>query len=319
MSNSKNREYGFKVDPSKAGLRLDVFLSGEMKTLTRARIQKLISDGHILVNESSVKASRRMREGDKISVSVPPPQTHDLIAQEIPLDVLYEDKDIIVVNKRAGMVVHPALGNWEGTLVNALLGHCRDLSGIGGETKPGIVHRLDKGTSGVMVAAKNDEAHIELSRQFKDREVKKVYKALVLGALKNESGVIEASIGRSIRDRKKFSTKTSKGRIAKTEWRVRRYYDKDFTLLDIRLYTGRTHQIRVHFAEMGHPVLGDTVYGGARQLKRILDPKRKKAAAVFARPALHASQLGFTHPVSGQWMEFEAPLPDDFKDLLEEL
>jgi len=311
--------YLFAVDSHKAGMRLDIFLAQELKNLTRARIQKLIDGGFVLVGGRKTKSSYKIKKDDRISVEIPPPEKHDLEAEEIPLNVLYEDGDIIVVNKPADMVVHPAYGNWKGTLVNALLAHCKDLSGIGGEVKPGIVHRLDRGTSGVIVAAKNDGAHLELSRQFKARTVKKIYRALVYGAVKNDSGVIDKPIGRSVRDRKKFSSRTHKGRVALTEWKVLKRYNNDLTLLEIKLRTGRTHQIRVHFAEAGHPLVGDSVYGSARQGKRISDAKRRCVAQVFGRPALHAAKLGFEHPTKGGWMEFEAPMPSDFQKLLDNI
>lgn len=296
-----------------------MYLASTLKGFTRARLQKLIVDGNVLINGRVAKSSHKVKANDEIDVHVPPPEKHDVAPEDIPLKILYEDSDIIVVDKPADMVVHPACGNWKGTLVNALLAHCKDLSGIGGEMKPGIVHRLDRGTSGVIVAAKNDEAHIELSRQFKDREVKKVYKALVYGGVKSNSGVIDAPIGRSVRDRKKYSTRTRKGRVALTEWNVVRRYGNDLTLLEIKLHTGRTHQIRVHFAEAGHPLVGDAVYGSQRQAKRISDAGKREIVAAFERPALHAAKIGFAHPTKGKWVEFEAPLPEDFRQLLESL
>lgn len=311
--------YLFAVDSYKAGVRLDIFLAQELKNLTRSRIQKLITDGFVLVDGHKTKPSYKTKKEDRVNVEIPPPVLHDLEAEEIALKILYEDGDIIVVDKPVGMVVHPAAGNWKGTLVNALLAHCKDLSGIGGELKPGIVHRLDRGTSGVIVAAKNDAAHLELSRQFKDREVKKIYKALVYGIVKNDSGVIDTPIGRSMRDRKKFSTRTRKGRVALTEWNVVKRYGNDLTLLEIKLHTGRTHQIRVHFAEIGHSLVGDAVYGSQRQARRISDAGKREIVAAFERPALHAAKIGFTHPTKGEWMEFEAPLPEDFRQLLESL
>lgn len=318
MLNLKNK-HQISVSPGFAGKRVDVFLARALKDYTRARFQKLIRDGHVMVGGHKIKTSYQVKTGDKIFVQIPPPQVHDIVAQEIPLHILYEDHDIIVVNKPAEMVVHPAAGNWAGTLVNALIAHCGSMSVIGGEEKPGIVHRLDKGTSGVIVAAKNDSTHLELSRQFKDREVMKIYRALVYGSFKQNSGVIDKSIGRSIRDRKKFSTKTQKGRVALTEWKAVKSFDKDLTLLEIRLRTGRTHQIRVHFAEEGHPLVGDTTYGSAKRVKQISDTGRRHTVSSFKRPALHAFRLGFRHPKRGDWVEFEAPLPEDFKSLLASL
>lgn len=314
----KNK-HQISVLPEFSGKRVDVFLAHALKNYTRARFQKLIRDGHVMIGGRKVKTSYQVKTGDIIFVEIPPPKVHDVIPQKIPLHILYEDPDIIVVNKPADMVVHPAAGNWEGTLVNALIAHCGSMSVVGGEEKPGIVHRLDKGTSGVIVAAKNDTSHLELSRQFKDREVTKIYRALVYGSFKQSSGVIDKSIGRSVRDRKKFSTKTRKGRIALTEWKAVKNFDKDLTLLEIRLRTGRTHQIRVHFAEEGHPLVGDATYGSTKRAKQISDTGRRHAVASFKRPALHAFRLEFRHPRRGDWVEFEAPLPEDFKDLLNNL
>lgn len=316
----KNRErHIFKVDRSEVGLRLDVFIAGEMKKLTRARVQGLIEEGKILLNDKSAKASHKVKKGDAVTVDLPAPEKHVAVAEDIPLNVIYEDRDIIVVNKSSDMVVHPAHGNWKGTLVNALLAHCNDLSGVGGELKPGIVHRLDRGTSGVIVAAKNDRSHVGLCKQFKDRKVLKIYRALVFGSVKKDEGVIDSPIGRSVRDRKKFSSHTSKGRIARTQWKVDKRFDGDLTLLEIRLHTGRTHQIRVHFAEAGHPLVGDAVYGSKGHLKCVTDPERRKLVEEFGRPALHAAKIGFHHPGKGTWVEFEAPMPDDLKGLLKRL
>lgn len=317
MSNSKTESYHFTVDSFSSDKRLDVFLTTVMEGFTRARLQKLIRDGLVKVNSHKAKASLLMHREDKVTVAVPPPTEHDIAAQEIPLNVLYEDEDIIVVDKPAGMVVHPAAGNWAGTLVNALMAYCKDLSGVGGEMKPGIVHRLDKGTSGVMVAAKNDKAHLFLSAQFKDRKVKKVYQALVYGSVKGEEGAIDSSIGRSMKDRKKFSTHTRKGRQALTEWKVLKRFDKDLTLLEIRLRTGRTHQIRVHFAAEGHPLVGDETYARQNRQAKSLSSARRELILSFDRPALHASRIGFEHPKDKKWMEFEAPIPQDFRELLE--
>ncbi|MFH1874845.1 MAG: RluA family pseudouridine synthase [Pseudomonadota bacterium] len=297
--------YNLTVKKEFVGKRVDVFLAEALPEYTRARFQKLIKQGNVLVNGKVAKSAHAVKENEKVQVEVPPPIKHDALAEKIPLNVLYEDKDIIVINKSADMVVHPAAGNWTGTLVNALLAHCQDLSGVGGELKPGIVHRLDKGTSGVIVAAKNDLAHLDLSQQFKDRTVKKIYLAVVIGSPKDDSGKIETAIGRSVKDRKKYSSKTRKGRVASTEWKIYKRLSQDLTVLEVKLNTGRTHQIRVHLAEIGLPLVGDQVYGG-----------RKARKIKFGRPALHAWRLGFKHPTKKQWLEFEAPLPDDIKCLL---
>jgi len=319
MLNSKPRVYHLKVSSDEAQRRLDVYLTSALAKISRAQIRKLIDNGHVRIEGRNAKASYVVKESDRIAVEIPPPQAYDVLPEEIPLEVLYEDEDIIVINKPAGMVVHPAAGHIRGTLVNALLAHCRDLSGIGGEMKPGIVHRLDRGTSGVMVVAKNDVTHLSLSQQFRDRSVKKIYTALIYGPIKPDDGVIEKPIGRSVKDRKVFSSQTRKGRIASTEWHVIKRYGTDLTLLEIRLHTGRTHQIRVHMKELGHPLVGDLTYGSVRQIKRISDRSRQKLVASFARPALHATRLGFMHPVRDEWMEFEAPLPEDFRKLLSNL
>lgn len=304
-----SKQYNFLVSENFAGGRLDIFLTSNLTGTTRARIQKLIREGNVLLNKSKAKASQLVKKGDSVDVDIPPPVIHQAVGEDIPLNIIYEDKDIVVVNKGADMVVHPAAGNWSGTLVNALLSHCKDLSGIGGELKPGIVHRLDKGTSGVIVAAKNDRAHLCLSRQFQKRKVKKIYNALVYGNLKEDSGVIESAIGRSVKDRKRFSSRTNKGRNAVTEWKVLNHFECGVSFVEVRLHTGRTHQIRVHFAEAGHPLVGDIVYGGRKQSKQIS----------FPRPALHARKLGFIHPTKGEWMEFEAPLAEDIELLMESL
>jgi len=289
----------FRVDSKAVGVRLDQFLAGEVPRLSRARLQDLIKDGHVTLNGGKTKASMRLRDGDTIVLNEPPPTAIETRPEEIALDVLYEDDDFIVLNKPAGLVVHPAAGNWSGTIVNALLHHCPTLSGIGGEQRPGIVHRLDKETSGCLVVAKNDAAHQSLARQFAGREVTKIYLALVAGKLARKSGVVEAAIGRHPIQRKKMAVLTNgRGRAAKTSYRVLRELPVG-TLVECTLYTGRTHQIRVHLKHLGHPVLGDEVYG-------------KRGG--FARQMLHAWRLGFVHPRTGERMNFESPLPPDFVD-----
>jgi len=287
----------FLVELAAAGARLDQFLAGAVPGLSRARIQDLIKTGHVTLNGASAKASARLRTGDAITLNEPPPTPVDTVAEEIALDVLFEDDDLVVINKPAGLVVHPAAGNWSGTLVNALLHHCPALSGIGGEQRPGIVHRLDKETSGCLVAAKNDMAHQALARQFAGREVTKIYLALAAGKFARKSGVIEAAIGRHPMQRKKMTVVASgRGRAATTGYRVLRELPVG-TLVECTLHTGRTHQIRVHLKHLGHPVLGDEVYG-------------KRAG--FARQMLHAWRLGFVHPRTGERVNFESPIPPDF-------
>lgn len=306
------------VASSGEGMRLDVYLAAQDLPLTRSMAKELIEKGLVLVNGAAAKASHHVRVGESIDVTIPMPEEPHAVPQDIPLDIIFEDSDIIVVNKSADMVVHPAAGNPSGTLVNALLAHCRDLSGVGGELKPGIVHRLDKGTSGVMVAAKNDEAHLKLSQQFQDRTVTKVYGALVYGAAMDDTGEIDTPIGRSMGDRKKMSTSTKKGRVAFTAWKVLERFGRDLAWLEINLGTGRTHQIRVHLADIGHPLVGDLTYGKGGP-NRIKPGVLRAAVAAFARPALHAWRLSFDHPRTGERVQFEAPLPRDLKELLERL
>ena len=288
----------FHVSPEASGLRLDHFLAAQLPHLSRSRLQVLIKEGHILVNGQSTKPGEKLRTGNCITVHEPQPTpVTGTLAEDIPLAILFEDADLLVLNKAAGMVVHPAAGNLDGTLVNALLHHCTALSGIGGEQRPGIVHRLDKETSGCLVVAKNDMAHQGLSRQFAQRTILKVYLALVAGHLAKKSGVIEAEIGRHPVHRKKMSVvQTGKGRASTTDYRVLRELD-DASLVECTLHTGRTHQIRVHLKHLGHPLLGDPLYGRRGH---------------FERQMLHAWKLGFTHPGTGEWMEFRSPIPEDF-------
>jgi len=302
-----------------AGSRIDTFASLKIADLTRSRIKHLIEDGFVTVNGKVVKASYLISNGDEVVIEVPAPVEPSARPEDIPLDVIFEDSDIIVVNKSAGMVVHPAAGHPGGTLVNALLAHCDDLSGIGGELKAGIVHRLDIGTSGVIIAAKNDIAHHSLAAQFKARTVKKIYGALVYGSMRSESGVIDQAIGRSTGHRKRFSAQTRKGREALTEWRVLERFASQLSWLEITLRTGRTHQIRVHFTEIGHPLVGDPLYGGQRKLKRVADESIREVIENFNRPALHACRLGIDHPRTKDRMEFEAEIPEDLAVLLGEL
>jgi 23S rRNA pseudouridine1911/1915/1917 synthase len=292
----------FTVAEPQQKQRLDQFLCAQLAGHSRAFLQKLIEQGNVLVNNKLSKPSYRVRRGDKISVEIPPPRPLASQPEAIRLSILFEDADLIVVDKPAGLVVHPAAGNYEHTLVNALLHHCRgQLAGIGGVERPGIVHRLDKGTSGCLVGAKTDIAHQSLVAQFKSRGVRKIYRALCWGKFKRPSGRIETTIGRSERDRKKMSSRAKHGRQAVTDYRMLKQL-ADVALVELRIHTGRTHQIRVHMAHIGHPVVGDTTYGRAR-----------KSDISVARPLLHAYKLGFTHPRTGELMEFTAPMPDDFK------
>lgn len=304
----------FLVEGEEAGMRLDVFLSRRNPQLSRSQIKKAADAAKIWVNNVPARAGRLLRAGDAVAFEKPPVADYDVLPEAIPLPIVYEDHALLVVDKPAGMVVHPAAGNYRGTLVNALLFHCRDLSGIGGVLRPGIVHRLDKGTSGLMVVAKSDAAHQGLAAQFKRHEVKKTYRAFVCGDVKGDGGVIDLPVGRDPADRKKMSTRSRHGREALTRWRVGRRYGT-VTLLDVDIETGRTHQIRVHLAVQGYPVAGDRVYGGTKRTKAIADPAVREKLKAVHRPLLHASRLSFTHPITGIYLTFTSPLPEDMADL----
>jgi 23S rRNA pseudouridine1911/1915/1917 synthase len=303
----------FSITPEVVGERLDRYLTRQLPTHSRAYLQQLIEGGQILVGGRAIKPGYRLRAGDHITVHLPPPRPSDMPPEPIPLDVLYEDAHLLVVNKAAGMVVHPSPGNSSGTLVNALLAHCLHLSGIGGVERPGIVHRLDKDTSGAMVVAKDDATHRALARQFAQRQVKKLYLAIVRGDVEGTEGIVDAAVGRHPVYRQKMSTHTRVGREAVTEFRVLERFGF-YTVVELRPRTGRTHQIRVHMAALGHPLVGDPTYGRSRpQLKRSLAAPQ---LAWFRRQALHAWVLGFVHPASAEWLECRAPLPGDLERLL---
>lgn len=287
--------------------RIDGWLSANLKQYSRTYLQKLVNDGLVTVNGKIVKTNHKIKVGDEVVISIPEPEKLDVKAEKIDLDVLYEDNDIIVINKPKGMVVHPAVGNYSGTLVNALMEHCGDsLSDINGVIRPGIVHRIDKDTSGVLVIAKSNVAHEKLSEKLKDHDIKRIYVALVDGIIHEDCGKIDAPIGRHPVERKKMSVNLKNGRRAVTHFKVLERFN-DATYIEVRLETGRTHQIRVHMSYIGFPIIGDEVYG------------RKKQKYDTKGQALHARVLGFEHPVKGEYMEFEAELPDYFKDLLERL
>jgi 23S rRNA pseudouridine1911/1915/1917 synthase len=322
------------TDEKYVGMRLDLFLANqfagmsEMKGVSRSGIQRMIAEGEITLNGQKTKAGNRLKPGDEIEICRLPVRDTVLAAEPLPLDILYEDQDCVVVNKAPGMVVHQAAGNRRGTLVNALLYHCPDLQGVGGERRPGIVHRLDKDTSGVMVIAKNDHAFQRLALQFKERLVEKEYLALVWGKPVGEQGVIDRPIGRHRRDRKRMSSLhfLSRHREALTAWRAKVSYKVRradgrlswVTFLRLKPHTGRTHQIRVHLADQGHPVVGDRIYsrtqkvasGNSAEVPDLID---------FPRQALHAEKLRFNHPRTGRRVEFCAPLPGDLRRLLERL
>ncbi len=298
--------------------RLDLFVSSRLAGETRAAVQRLIESGDVRVDGHQVRPSLKLKGGERISVDIPEPVEAEPQAESIPLDVLYEDADLIVVNKPAGMVVHPGAGNSSGTLVNALLGHCTDLSGIGGELRPGIVHRLDKGTSGVMVAAKSDRAHQGLSAQFHVHSIKRIYQALVFGNPPEDSGRIENVIGRHPTERLRQSGKARHGKNAVTRWRVKGRYGR-ISLMELRLETGRTHQIRVHLTEAGFPLLGDPLYPDGGRTNNLADPRLRKMISSLGRQALHARTLGFIHPVSGEYREFTAEMPGDMQAICDYL
>jgi len=309
-----SRNLSFTISPEQAGLRLDVFLAQADESFSRSQIKSAIEEGDVTVNGKEPKVSQHLKTGDVVELHVEPAIAAVAIPQDIPLNIVYEDSSIIVINKPAGMVVHPAPGNPDQTLVNALLFHCHDLSGIGGVLRPGIVHRLDKETSGLIVAAKSDEAHRKLSGQFEKHDVHKNYIALVWGDVKGQSGEIILPVGRHPVDRKKMSTKSRHGKDAFTLWKVRERYGV-VTLLDIEIKTGRTHQIRVHLSERGYPVIGDAVYGNASKLQTVKNAELKAEIKALQRQALHAAQLSFLHPQSGKRVVFTAPLPQDMDNL----
>jgi len=287
-------------------IRIDAWISEKLDKYSRNYVQKLIDEGHVTVNGKTVKSNHKIKPGDRVVVNIPPPKKTDVAAENIELDILYEDEDIIVVNKPKGMVVHPAAGNYSGTLVNALLGYCKDsLSDINGVIRPGIVHRIDKDTTGILVVAKNNMSHEYLSDKLKEHDIKRVYVAIVEGIIREDRGRINAPIGRHPSNRKKMAVNTKNGRYAVTHFKVLERLN-NATCVELRLETGRTHQIRVHMSYIGHPLVGDEVYGSRRQIHDINGQ------------ALHAKVLGFKHPRSGEYMEFETDVPEYFKKLLEE-
>ena len=305
------------ADESDTTERLDVIVARRVADCSRSQVARMIRMGHITVHGLSKKPGYRVVDGDIIHICIPPPAEISCEPEDIPLSILYEDDHLIVVNKQPGIVVHPAPGHYSGTLVNGLLNHCPFLDGIGGEMRPGIVHRLDKDTSGALVIAKNDKVHQHLSVQFKSRQVQKTYLALVYGEMKDQSGAIRLPIGRHPVDRKRMSIHSRHPRTARTFWTVRERFP-GLTLLEVDLKTGRTHQIRVHCAAMHHYVVGDGVYcprkkkqiGGRNRIEKILEQQN------VSRQMLHAQHLGFTHPASGQWMVFDAPVAHDMAQLL---
>ena len=299
------KQINFEVLSEDADSRIDRYLAQQMPDQSRSFLQKLIREEQITVNGRPVKANYRLQPEDQVLVIVPDPQLPDILPENIPLDILYEDSDVLVINKPKGMVVHPAAGHYTNTVVNAVMYHCQgNLSGINGVMRPGIVHRIDMDTTGAIIACKNDLAHASIAAQLKEHTITRRYEAIVCGVLKDDTGTIDAPIGRSQKDRKKMAVLASGGREAVTHYRVLNRF-REYTHIECRLETGRTHQIRVHMASLGHPLLGDAVYGPA------------KCPYKLQGQTLHAGVLGFHHPRTGAYMEFTAPLPDYFKHLLE--
>jgi 23S rRNA pseudouridine1911/1915/1917 synthase len=322
--NIENDTYSFHIEDDQAGVRIDKALSILCADLSRARLQSLIENGDVFLNGvSCISTSKKLSVGDRVDITVPAPLAASPQAENIPLNIVYEDADLLVIDKQAGLVVHPGAGNHTGTLVNALLHHCGDsLSGIGGVMRPGIVHRLDKDTAGLMVAAKSDRAHRGLAAQLEDRSLRRTYKALVFGVPVPLKGFIDQPIARHGGNRLKMTVNRKAGRPAKTHYRIDRTFHDVFALVECRLESGRTHQIRVHMEFLKHPLVGDPLYGPQSTALRAAlkkggyDEKASDSVMNFPRQALHASNLAFVHPVSGQAMVFESPLPGDFSNIL---
>lgn len=300
-------EVVFEILPEMEGERIDKCISNYLEDLSRSYIQKIIKDGNVFVNDAAVKANYKVKTDDKVRFVIPDCVEPDIPAQDIPLDILYEDADILIVNKPKNMVVHPAPGHYEGTLVNAVMYHCKgELSGINGVMRPGIVHRIDKDTTGSVIICKNDEAHNAIAELLKTHDITRKYRAIVYGNVKDDNGTIDAPIGRHPNDRKKMAVNEKNGRRAVTHYQVLERFGS-YTYIECQLETGRTHQIRVHMASIGHPLLGDTVYSS------------RKAPFHLEGQVLHAMTIGFVHPGSSRYVEFEAPLPEYFEKLLKQL
>ncbi|MGB4598542.1 MAG: RluA family pseudouridine synthase [Trichlorobacter sp.] len=308
-------QYLLTVPAGAAGQRLDAFLAGQLPEMSRSTLQRLIEEGQVLLDGRQPRASLKLGGGEQVMVTVPPPVAATPLAEQIPLTVVYEDHDLIVIDKPAGMTVHPGAGVASGTLVNALLAHCTDLSGVGGELRPGIVHRLDKGTSGLLVAAKHDSAHRGLAEQFAAHSIKRLYWALIYGSPATDTGKISGIIGRHPTERLRLSGTARHGKPAATNWRVLERLGTA-SLVQLRLETGRTHQIRVHLTEAGMPLLGDPLYPDGGRFNNLQDTRLKGLITHLGRQALHARVLGFIHPVSGRYLEFTSEPPEDFGELL---
>ncbi len=309
------KTFTFVIPENDPATRLDVFLAARLPEVSRTTVKRLIKEGLILVDNSAAKANHRVRPGENVLVRIPAPPALQAVAEPIFIDIIHEDDDILIVNKQQGLTVHPAPGSYGGTLVNALLAHTDSLSNIGGPFRPGIVHRLDKDTSGVICVAKTNKAHRHLTEQFKEHTTERHYHALVWGRVKDKNGRIELAIGRDLRDRKKISARTGKARHAATNYSVIKRFDGPFTLLDVSPETGRTHQIRVHLTSIKHPIVGDAVYG-KRTTPPILPGEVKKAIKLLKGQTLHAFSLGFIHPGTGEKVEFKGPYPAEMDNLL---
>ncbi len=297
--------------------RLDTYVAANFPAVSRSQLKKLIDTGLITINGDPVKASFKLKGGELIEITLPSPEPTTALPEAIPLQVLYEDEDVIVIDKAAGMVVHPAPGHSGGTLVNALLHHCSDLAGIGGELRPGIVHRIDKDTSGVIVVTKNDQSHQHLAEQFKAHTIQRRYIALVHGSPEGNSGTIDQAIGRHPTQRKKMSGKARNGKRAVTHWKVLKQYNMNrLSLIEFKLETGRTHQIRVHFSEINCPLVADPLYGNRSRLLAIKDNQLRKLIDRLPGQALHARSLGFIHPTSGKYLEFFSEIPETLQDII---
>jgi 23S rRNA pseudouridine1911/1915/1917 synthase len=311
-----SRRETLSVDLSHLGKRLDVVIA-ERFLMSRAFTQKLILQGNVRINSKPAKTAQKIKKGDWLEVSIPQPVALGLEPENIPIEILYQDSDVAVIDKPAHLVVHPGSGNWSGTLVNALLFHITDLSGIGGTLRPGIVHRLDKDTSGVIVVAKNDNAHLKLSQQFKAHTIKREYRGIIVGCPKVNEGKIDLPLGRSLSDRKKMSPRARKKREAVTRWQVIEKFTLPMAYCRFILETGRTHQIRVHMAAIGHPILADSIYSKGFGRLNASAKKIVQVSQILKRQALHAAILGFMHPTTGQYMEFSSPLPPDIDGVLQ--
>lgn len=305
------------VESAEEGQRLDQVLARRLQPVSRSRLQKWVKAGLVRVNEGSQPVDYRVRGGDRLSLEIPEPQKPDLPPEPIPLAVVYEDRELIVINKPPGLVVHPGAGHQTGTLVHALIHHCPDLTGIGDVQRPGLVHRLDKDTSGILVVAKTEAAHQALVSQFKGRQVRKLYVALAWGHFPESHGEIVTAVGRHPRERHKMSVHARRGREARTSWRRLQEYPGPLSLLEVELHTGRTHQIRVHLAALGHPVVGDQTYGGGARRLASLPAALQELKPLVQRQLLHAWKLDFTHPRRGDRLCLEAPLPSDFQAVVD--